>query len=144
MTTPSVTITSPEQVREALLKAQQLIHRGLDSGPVVLSLGRQRRTVSQNRKLWPMLADISKQVKWYGVTLKPEEWKHVFSAALHKIRAVPGIDGGVVMLGKSTSEMSKAQLTELIEYIYAFGAERRVRWSEPALKAYEMYGSKSA
>lgn len=93
-----------------------------------------RRTLDQNSKLWPMLGDIAEQVEWHGQKLKDFEWKDVFTAALKRYRAVPGIDGGIVLLGMRTSRMTKAELSELIESIYAFGAEHEVVWSEPARK----------
>jgi hypothetical protein len=96
-----------------------------------------RRTTEQNAKLWAMLNEVSDQVEWYGQRLSPEDFKHVFTAALKKQRVVPGLDGGFVVLGQSTSRMSKAELSELIELVYAFGAERGVKFhdSEPNLEA---------
>lgn len=116
-----------------------MVQRGLQAGPVVITLGRKKRSLSQNKKLWPMLTDLSRQVEWYGEKLSPEDWKHVLSAGLLKQRAVPGIDGGFVVLGISTSQMDKKVFSDLIELIYAFGAEKGVQWSEPALQAYEQY-----
>ena len=92
------------------------------------------RTLDQNAKLWPMLDDISKQVNWYGKRLTREEWKDVFSAALKKQKVVPGLDGGFVVCGQHTSKMGKREFAELIELMYAFGAERSVIWSEPGMQ----------
>nr|WP_282104055.1 recombination protein NinB [Marinobacter alexandrii] len=106
--------------------------KGLKGGPVQISLGRKRRSKDQNAKLWPMLTDISQQVEWYGQKLSKEDWKHMLTASLTKQRAVPGIDGGFVILGQSTSRMNKELFSQLIEVIYAFGAEHGVQWSEKA------------
>jgi hypothetical protein len=111
----------------------------LAGGPVLITLGREKRSLSQNAKLWPTLTDVSKQVDWYGEKLSPEDWKHVFTAGLKKQRAVPGIDGGFVVLGTSTSKMDKATFSNLLELIHAFGAEHQVQWSDPALKAFKQY-----
>lgn len=54
----------------------------------------------------------------------------MFTASLSKQDVVPGIDGGFVVLGKATSSMSKREFAELVELIYAFGAERGVRFTE--------------
>lgn len=94
-----------------------------------------KRSLEQNARLWAMLTEVSEQVEWYGKRLTPEDWKHVFSASLRKLQVVPNLDGsGFVALGLSTSQMSKAQLSELMELIAAFAAERGVRFtaSEPA------------
>lgn len=97
----------------------------------VVTIQEPTRTTDQNSKLWPMLDDISKQVNWYGQYLGQEEWKDVFTAALKKQKVVPGIDGGFVVCGQRTSQMSKKDFSELIELIYSFGTEKGVKWSEP-------------
>lgn len=96
------------------------------------------RTLEQNAKLWPMLDDISKQVDWYGKKLTRDDWKDVFTASLVKANVVPNLEGnGFVACGLHTSRMGKKLFSDLIELIYAFGAEKGVVWSEKATKAYE-------
>lgn len=97
----------------------------------IVTIHEPTRTLDQNAKLWPMLGDISKQVDWYGQKLTDEEWKDVFSAALKKQKVVPGLDGGFVVCGQRTSKMGKREFAELIDLMYAFGAEHGVVWSEP-------------
>ena len=89
-----------------------------------------RRSLGQNSLMWALLSDISKQVEWYDQKLSKNDWKWIFTAALRKQRMVPGIDGGMVFLGEPTSGMSKEELSDLIELIYHFGAERGVEWTE--------------
>lgn len=89
------------------------------------------RTGEQNARLWASLSEISAQVDWYGRKLTPEDWKHIFSSSLKKLQVVPNLDGtGFVALGLSTSRMSKSELSELLELIYAFGAERGVIFND--------------
>lgn len=85
-----------------------------------------RRTLPQNDRMWAMLTDIARQVEWYGQKLTPDDWKDVFTASLRRAHVVPGLDGGFVPLGMHTSDMSKEEMSALIELIYAFGAERGV------------------
>lgn len=97
---------------------------------------KSRRTLEQNAKLWAMLGDISRQVDWpvNGVMQKldSEDWKALMTAAARQeIRMAQGINGGVVMLGESTKRMTVAELGDVIECMYAFGAEKGVVWSEP-------------
>lgn len=96
---------------------------------------KSRRTLEQNAKLWAMLADIARQVQWpvNGVMqyLDAEDWKALMTAAVRQeIRMAAGINGGVVMLGSSTRRMSVAEMGDLIEFMYSFGAERGVAWRE--------------
>jgi hypothetical protein len=88
-----------------------------------------KRSTEQNSRMWAMLAEISAQVDWYGRKLTAEEWKHVFTAALQKQDVVPGIDGGFVVLGKSTSSMTVGEMCELQTLMEAFGADKGVRFS---------------
>ena len=104
----------------------QMINKGLFIGPVEVVLRRAARSLSQNKKLWPMLSDIQKQVDWYGDNLDTDDWKVMFMASLHKQRSVPGIDGGFVGLSKRSSRLNKEEFSQLIEVIYAFGSERNV------------------
>jgi len=68
--------------------------------------------------------------------LEPDEWKEIFTAGLRKTqRVAQGIEGGFVMLGARTSRMTIAEMTDLIELMFAFGAEHDVRWTDPKLKA---------
>ncbi len=136
-------ISDSEGLIRVMSQVWELAARGLKGGPVVISLGREKRSLDQNAKMWPMLGDVSKQVEWHGQHLSPEDWKHVFSAAQNQQRAVPGIDGGFVVLGQSTSRLDRSRFAELIEIIYAFGAEQGVAWTEPALRAYEQYRAAS-
>ena len=89
------------------------------------------RSTEQNARMWALLTDVSRQVDWYGQKLTPEEWKDVFSASLKKQKAVPGLDGGFVILGQRTSKMSIREMGELMELIEAFGAQKGVRFTAP-------------
>jgi hypothetical protein len=137
--THSFTIDSLEKLPQAIQWAADLIMRGLAGGKVVLTVGREGRNLDQNARLWATLNDVSNQVDWYGQKLSQDDWKHVFTAALEKQRVVPGIDGGFVMCGISTSKMSKQKFCDLLEIINAFGSEKGVRWSDPAIAVFESY-----
>jgi len=90
-----------------------------------------RRSLDQNALMWSLLQQISKQVDWYGQKLSSEDWKDVLTASLRRTRVVPGIDAGTfVPLGMRTSQMTKEEISELIELVYAFGAERGVKFRE--------------
>lgn len=97
----------------------------------VVEIKEPTRNLEQNAALWAKLNDIATQVEWHGRNLTAEEWKHVFTAALTRQDVVPNLDGtGFVVLGQSTSRMSKKLFSELLELITAFGSERGVKWSD--------------
>ena len=88
------------------------------------------RSLEQNARMWAMLNDISEQVIWYGRKLSPGDWKHVFTASAIKQEVVPGLDGGFVVLGYHTSRMCVREMSDLMEIMSAFGAERGVRFTD--------------
>jgi hypothetical protein len=99
----------------------------------VVTISEPRRNSDQNARMWAMLSDVAGQVDWYGKRLTAEDWKHVFSSSLRKLEVVPNLDGtGFVALGLSTSRMSVREMSDLIELLFAFGAERGVKWTDPA------------
>lgn len=107
-------------------------HRWLDAAPLgmALTFKENKRSLDQNSLLWVLLGEVSRQVDWYGRKLSADDWKDVFTASLRRARVVPGIDPGTyVPLGMRTSDMTKDEFSQLIELIYAFGAEHGVRFS---------------
>jgi hypothetical protein len=125
------TLWEPVQAHKVItLQLWPLLKSMLMAGQrVVVEIKPETRTLAQNARLWAMLTDVSKQVDWYGRKLSQEEWKHVFTASLSKQDVVPGIDGGFVVLGKSTSKMTKPEMSELQQLIEAFGAQQGVRFT---------------
>jgi ABC-type cobalamin transport system ATPase subunit len=91
----------------------------------------KRRSLQQNARMWAMLSDVARQVVWHGQKLSAEDWKCMATAALKRQRVVPGIEGGVVVLGEPTKHMSIAQMAELMEFLEAFGAQHDVKFSAP-------------
>lgn len=132
-------IRDTDDIQPAVNWFFDMVNRGIVGGPVHVEIGREKRSLSQNKKMWPMLTDIAKQVKHFDLTLTPEEWKDLITAAIRGQKMVPGIDGGMVMLGRSTSKMNKKEFSELIEYMYWFGQDNDVQWSEKALEIYQEY-----
>lgn len=96
---------------------------------LVLTIEQEKRSQEQNALMWSVLTDLSKQVLWHGEKLTKDEYKDFLTAGLKKQRAIPGIDGGFVVLGSSTSKMTKQEMTDLITLAHAFGDEREVKWS---------------
>ena len=91
-----------------------------------------KRTIPQNDRMWAMLTDVACQLEWHGHRLTPDEWKLLFLDALKREKhLVPCIEGnGVVDLGRSSSDLSKDEMSEMIELIAAFGAEHGVEFGD--------------
>lgn len=125
----SVKLYNPTQAHKVIQEAWMHAKAWLMAGhKLMLTIEPETRSLEQNARMWAMLADVASQVDWYGQKLSSEDWKNIFSASLNKQRAVPGLDGGFVVLGKSTSKMTIQEMTELMDLMDAFGAERGVKF----------------
>jgi hypothetical protein len=87
--------------------------------------------------MWAMLTDIARQLPWHGQRLTPDDWKLIFLDALKReARFVPALDGdGFVNLGRSSSDLSKGEMSDLIEIIFAFGAGHGVSFGDERERA---------
>jgi hypothetical protein len=107
---------------------------------VQLTVTKVKRTLKQNSLMWSMLSDIASQqqacVNGIMEWVSDEDWKIILSASLKReMRFAQGIDGGTVMLGMRTSEMDVAEMSDLIELMYAFGARHDVTWTDEKAQA---------
>ncbi|MGY3285066.1 recombination protein NinB [Pseudomonas sp. LP_4_YM] len=125
MTLPSF----PLRTEQDRARAIQMLNRVDLTKGITWSMREEVRSDAQNRRMWAMLRDIARQVEWYGQKLSDEDWKHVFSASVQQQRAVPGLDGGFVVLGISTRRQSKKWFNDMFEVMEAFAAERGVRFT---------------
>lgn len=138
MNKKQIAVMNVDGFRAALNSVWEIAKAYVTGGkPILITIvTRSVRSLEANRKMWAMLNDLSKQVEWPvdGLVQKitAEEWKDILTAATKsELRMAAGVNGGVVFLGVRTSKMTIKQMNDLIEYLYAFGSERDVIWSEP-------------
>jgi hypothetical protein len=106
----------------------------IDRAPAgyIASIEEPRRTLSQNDRLWALLSDVAMS-KPMGRMHTPEEWKCIFMAACGwEVAFLPGLDGRFLPYGYRSSKLTKKQMTDLQDFISAWGAENGVRWSNEA------------
>lgn len=124
------------RIRQNCIEAIQNLPANTDR-PLQIIIQEDTRSLAQNRMLWACLRDVSQQVVWYGKKLDSDSWKNIFSASLKGQETVPGINGGFVVLGQSTSKMRVSEMRDLITLIHAFGAEHNVKFSDESARAAE-------
>jgi len=102
-----------------------------------ITFAEAKRSTEQNARMWAMLTEVARQVKWHGQRLSADDWKLVFLAALKsELRMVPNLDGtGFVQLGRSSSDLSVAEMGDLMDLIAAFGAREGVTFNQPEQEA---------
>jgi len=127
-------VLSSRAIRE---KAIDWIMR-LPAGTRVEFKGPQR-TLEQNDKLWAMWTDVSSQHCIDGRRYSPTDWRLIFLTAYAEemgmeIRHLPAIHrAGLIPCGRSSSDLSVREASELIEWMLAWGAEQNppIVWSDP-------------
>lgn len=89
-----------------------------------------RRTLSQNDLMWSMLQSYAEQLPWHGQILSKEDYKLIFLDGLSReFRVVPNLEGnGFVSLGRSSSKLSKDEMSQMIELMRAFGVRHGIRF----------------
>ena len=94
------------------------------------------RTLAQNRMMWRLLSRIADQLEHCGEHWEPDDWRAGFLKAMgKKLRFMPALDGdGVVAIGYRSSKLSKAEMSEMIEMIYEYGARHGVDFDDPPQK----------
>lgn len=92
----------------------------------IVTVSEPTRSLEQNSLMWPLLQCLASQVVWHGAKLSKEDWKDLITASLRRQRSAPGVDGGFVVFGERTKTYTKSEFSELIECIYAFGAQHNV------------------
>ncbi|KDN11464.1 Phage NinB DNA recombination [Snodgrassella communis] len=100
------------------------------------------RSDEQNAKLHAMLGDIAKQKIFSGKKLTIEQWKMIFVsghciATGGQAEMAIGLEGEVINLRESTSQMGVKRMASLIEYITAWGAENDVKFTDGRRVCYQ-------
>lgn len=123
-----------ETVRLVGEMQRQYAKRLIDEAPLghVVKIAAETRRDAQNRKLWPMIADLQRQVPEMA-PYSAEDIKLRFLNALGvEMRFLPTLEGeGAFPIGLKSSTLTVAQFAALIELIYAHGAKHDVKWSGP-------------
>jgi hypothetical protein len=102
----------------------------------------------QEEKYHAMIGDIARQVehigrKWDDDDMKrllidefADEMRAAGTPLHHDGRVIPSLDGRrIVQLGIQSRDFYVKEAAQFIEFLYAFGAARDVKWSEPAYDA---------
>lgn len=92
-----------------------------------------KRTLPQNDRMWAMLTDIASQKEHNGRRYTPDQWKIIFMHACgREVQFIPSLDNTTfIPWGQSSSDLSKQEMTDLIEFMFQWGAEHGVTFHEP-------------
>lgn len=109
----------------------------------VVTLSAPKKSRDQEAKYHAMFSDIAKHVQFMGQWISGDDWKRLLVDAFARDmqaagtplrqggRVVPSLDGtGVVQLGIQTRKFLKKEASDFIEFLYAWGADEGVHWSD--------------
>lgn len=125
--------------REARDRICRIVQK-LDFGTWV-EMKENKRTTEQGKRMWAMLSEVSIQARHHGMKLSTESWKLLMLDALfeekrERMNLVPSLSGrSVVPLGRSSSDLTVSEMSDLIELIEAYGAQNGVIFNTPKEKA---------
>lgn len=96
-----------------------------------------KRSLPQNDRMWAMLTDIATQKEHCGRKYTPEIWKCLLMHAWgREVKFIPALDGeGVVPMVYRSSDLSKAEMTELIEFMFSWGAQNGIVFKDDEERA---------
>ncbi len=84
------------------------------------------RTTDQNSLLWVYLTKVS-SAQPGGRKLSPDVWKALFMHACgHAVQFEQGLDGSPFPLGFRSSKLTKAEMSDLLDFIGAWAAENGI------------------
>lgn len=94
------------------------------------------RSLDQNSRFWAMLTDCAVQGRINGRRFNTEDWKTMFMTAYAEergieIRHLPALNrAGMIPSGRSSSDLSVQEMSELMEWIAAWGVENGIKFHD--------------
>lgn len=156
----SVIFKNMQEFKDSWPQVSDILDKGFAEGKsVLIEFMRPRRNSLSNRKLHALIGDIHKQaileldgesrpmsgyksdvckafmVKWFDMDLK--EVGEPLSRSGYRV--VDPLDGELVYVRPSTKDMSQKEACKFIEWLYAWGCNHGVVFSDPAMKYYEEF-----
>lgn len=130
MKAQTIRLTGP--VQRAFAKQQ------IDAAPdgYVVKVAAETRRDAQNRKLWPMLADLRNQVRGMEAYSLDDIKLRFLNALGVEMRFLPALENeGAFPVGLKSSTLTVQQFAGLISLLYEYGGRHGVRWTDPTQEA---------
>jgi hypothetical protein len=118
----------------------------------VVTVAEPLKSRDQEAKYHAQIGEIAAQWMYLGVKWSAEDMKRILVngfkedtkndpdlaecwRSMGELRAVPGMRGGLLVLGDQTRKFPKKLASAFVEWLYSLGAEVGVVWSEPERRA---------
>jgi len=123
----TIRLTSPAALEKARRGLDWMSGRLGDGWTLILT---RKRSVVQNALMWKRLTVISRALEWHGKYWTPEQWKDCLMHGWKGGAFMPGEDGGFVPIGRSSSALGVAEMSEFLDLIEAFAGRHDVDLGE--------------
>jgi hypothetical protein len=134
------------------------VGEAIQSGALDVTVARASKTRAQEKMYHRMMGDISKQADFDGVKYDTTTWKAqlidqfqqeklLMGEQLAKPgRTVMSLDKQrIVQIRPSSTDFLKKEASDFIEYLFSFGAEMNIAWSDPETQSmYRDYWERTA
>ena len=144
------TITQ-DNVKSEMIKVWEMCNKGLKGGPVLVTLGREKKSRAQEKCYHAQINDFAK-IEINGSIHKPKIWKAMLVTEFAKERMemgkplAKGVQHVLSLCGQfmitvrpETKEFTIPDANEFIEFLNAKAVEYEVVFSNTALTAYQTY-----
>lgn len=147
-----VIIPDLESYQARMANVIDLAFKGLQAGPITVTLGRPKKSRDQEKHYHALIGEIARHVKPCGQSFSVDVFKallvDLFAKEMEEAgtplakpgETVTSLDGlREVTVRPSTRDFRKAEAAVFICFLMAFGDEHGVKWSHPSLEIYESY-----
>jgi hypothetical protein len=142
------TIKDAASLRSVMLAVWDAVKELIHGGSLDITVARASKTRLQESRYHAMIGDISKQVDFDGIEYDTTTWKAqlidqfqqeklLLGEQLAKPgRTVMSLDKQrIVQIRPSSTDFRKKEASDFIEYLFSFGAEMSVEWTDPETQA---------
>lgn len=134
-----VRLYSPVQARAVMAETVWPSIKALlvDGKKLICEVRTETRSLKENAMLHALLTQISRKAEWAGKKHEVETWKRLLTAAWCRARGecvevLPALDGhGVDIVFRKTSQLTRSECSELIEFVQAWAVHNGVEFSAP-------------
>jgi hypothetical protein len=139
-----------------------IYHDGIKNAPVgyKVTIEEAAKSRGQEARYHAMIGDIAKHCTFMDRKWDRDDWKRLLCDAFVRVmreqakaqgkpdpfaeqcKMIPNLDGtGFVQLGVQTRKFKKSMASEFIEFLFCYGAENAVQWSDTSKHYFEEMGA---
>jgi hypothetical protein len=133
-----IDLTNETQAKALMVNLWPKVLTALNAGKqLTLEIKSANRSCQQNAKYHAIIDEIAQQAQHLGSKWDAESWKRLLVDQFLKDngqktgKVIPNLAGdGIVQLGMQTRDFTKEQASEFVEWLFAWGAEHGITYTQ--------------